>query len=146
MNRLLMLEEVRLLLVRSFTRVAVVGTKIKMNVVPVTPETICEVEDLVAIRARVTPLIQMCSDIMFRLVALFSEALSALFTFELLNLEVDDAVMLPRRARVTKGAAAFLALNVLALSSLSLNRLGNFLVGDAGSVVFARACGLGRRS
>lgn len=66
MNRLSVLHEVCLLLVRGVAVLARVWTKTQMNVVSVTAKTVSEVEDLVTIGTGVTSLVEVGCNDMFR--------------------------------------------------------------------------------
>lgn len=59
MHRLAMLQKMGFLLITSVTVLARVGPQAKMDIVPMPPEAIGEVEDLVTIGAWVAPLVEM---------------------------------------------------------------------------------------
>lgn len=84
----------------------------------------------------------MRGDVMLGAITLLGKALTADLALEFFDLQVNDAVMLACRARVSEGATTFLAFDVLTLPSLGLERLGNS-AGCESFVVAAVACGLG---
>lgn len=128
MHGLPVFHQVSFLFVRSVAVFTRVRTEAQMDVISVTTKTVSKVEHLVTIWARVTSLIEMCSNDMLRQIAFLSKCLATMFAFEILDLQVHDAVVLPSGAGVPKSSPAFVAPAVLPLSPLRLHRLHNFIV------------------
>lgn len=135
-----------LLLVRRIAILAGVRPKPEMDIVPMTPQPVGEVEDLITIRARVTSLIEMGGNVMFRTIALFCERFTTFLALELLDLKMNNTMMFTSGARIAKGPAALIAGNILTFSFLRFEGLADFLTGhdDVLRCVFGTGCCLRR--
>lgn len=132
-HRLLVFQQMRLLLVERVTFVTAIWAKLEMDVVYVTSQPVGKVENLVTFRTFVVALVQMGSNAMLGTIALLRKALSAYVAVKLLDFLMNDANVLTHRAGVTKRATAFLAFDVLALPPLRLEGLRDFATAGGGS-------------
>lgn len=106
MNGLLVFQQMSLLLVRRVAFITRIGPKIEMNIVSMATQAISEIENLVTVWTGMAPLVKVCSDVMFGAITLLSKSFTALFTFKLLDFQVDHTMMFTSGTGIPKDTVA----------------------------------------